>query len=279
MTRVIGISGKKFSGKTTCCNYIHGLKLKEHGLVNDFAIMENGKLQILTTHTVTQQDGWGEFDVNRNDDAYVEYASMKIWPHIKIYSFADTLKSICVNLFDIPAHMIYGSEEQKNELTHLKWEDMPGVITPDISSEIQSDIGGNGTDPEQLLRTYSLNLCIHEPGFMTGREVMQYFGTDIMRRMYGPIWINDTLKRISQEQTELAIIPDVRFPNEVESLISSNAEVIRLNRNKYDDQHYSEIALDPENFDQGKFTALIDNENMTIDQLLESIGQIVYHKG
>ena len=53
-------------------------------------------------------------------------------------------------------------------------------------------------------------------GPMTAREFMQFFGTDIMRNIYEPIWIKSTIKKIQREQSELAIIADVRFPNEAD---------------------------------------------------------------
>ena len=48
MTRIIGISGKKQSGKSTSANWFHGLVLKEQGLVEDFNVDANGKLAIET---------------------------------------------------------------------------------------------------------------------------------------------------------------------------------------------------------------------------------------
>lgn len=267
MTRIIGIAGKKHSGKTTCCNYMHGLKLKDMGLVQDFNINDNGKLQVLTTHTQTQKDGWGELHVDSHDFKYIEYAYENIWPHIKIYSFADALKHILVSLFEINPSAVYGSEEEKNQPTHLLWENMPGVIT---DSELWDWITPDGP-PEE-------NIIFHEPGRMTGREVMQYFGTDIMRRMYEPVWVNNTLNSIAQEGPEIAIIPDVRFPNELKAIIDNDGEVIKLTRGVYEDNHISENLLDPDNFDQSNFTYLIDNANISMTELLSKLSEI-YYKG
>ena len=71
MTRIIGISGKKQSGKSTSANWIHGLVLKGQGLVEDFNVDANGKLAI-ETFNQTGEKGWGVFDVDRKDEAFVE---------------------------------------------------------------------------------------------------------------------------------------------------------------------------------------------------------------
>ena len=176
MTRIIGISGKKQSGKSTSANWFHGLVLKEQGLVEDFNIDANGKLAI-ETFDQSGQKGWGEFDVGRTDDTFIQYAEEAMWPHVKMYSFADTLKSLAIHLFGLRPEQVYGSEADKNSLTQFRWEDMPGDT---------SDIGPNG------------KIC-HHKGPMTAREFMQHFGTDIMRKMYPNIWVDNTIKKILAE--------------------------------------------------------------------------------
>ena len=43
--KIIGISGKKQSGKNTFANYVNGSILKKYGLVDDFSINKEGQLQ------------------------------------------------------------------------------------------------------------------------------------------------------------------------------------------------------------------------------------------
>jgi hypothetical protein len=243
MTRIIGISGKKQSGKSTSANWLHGLVLKDQGLVEDFNVDANGKLAI-ETFNQAHEKGWGVFDVGRNDDAFVEYAEEEMWPHVKMYSFADTLKSLAVHLFGLRPEQVDGSEADKNSLTQFRWENMLYA------------------DPELV------------NGSMTAREFMQYFGTDIMRKMYPNIWVDNTIKKILAEGSELAVIPDVRFPNEVEAVLENGGEVIRLSRVYETDGHESETCLDPENFDHSRFTHVIENADIGIDGLLNKLTQI-----
>jgi len=269
MTRIIGISGRKQSGKNTSANYLHGLVLSEkrppnnESLINDFRIEDNGSLWINTSNQ-NGQVGWGEFDVSRKDMEFVAYAEREMWPLVKLYSFADSLKFMAVDMFNIEPRQVWGTDEDKNELIHLKWEDMPGVWTT--------------TDDETFLMYDGLKYTKHAPGYMTAREFLQYFGTEVMRKIYTPVWVENTLKRIYEEQTQLAIICDVRFPDEVDGILDVGGEVIRLTRSPENDTHESELALDPDKYDHNKFTHIVDNEAIGIDGLCEIL-KSVYNKG
>jgi hypothetical protein len=280
MTRIIGISGKKQSGKSTSANWFHGLVLKDQGLVEDFNVDANGKLAI-ETFNQAREKGWGVFDVDRKDEAFVEYAEEEMWPHVKMYSYADTLKNLAVHLFGLRPEQVYGSEEDKNSLTQFRWENMPGIITKEVLEEEWGNMlcdwfpkdheYGSKRMQESLDR---INLTYHAAGPMTAREFMQYFGTDIMRKMYSNIWVDNTIKKILAEGSELAVIPDVRFPNEVEAVLANGGEVIRLSRVYEEDGHQSETCLDPKNFDHSKFTHIIENADIGIDGLLNKLTQI-----
>jgi len=233
MTKIIGFSGKKQSGKGTSSNMLHGMVMKGRGMIKDFRLSDNGELIIQTTDSGGTLD-WGVFDTQRRDAAFVEYADRELWPYIKMYSYADTLKWLCVDLFNIDAYKIYGNDDQKNEETQYEWKDMPGL---------------------------------RKKGNMTGREFMQHFGTNIMRRMYQNVWVDNTMKRILSEGSKIAVIGDVRFPSESDAILEAGGDVVRLTRNPYDDKHESELALDPDKYDVNKFTHLVDNEDSDIKDL------------
>jgi hypothetical protein len=145
----------------------------------------------------------------------------------KIYNFADPLKQdICINILGLSHEQCYGSDLDKNTLTHIQW-------------------GGH---------------------YLTAREVMQVVGTDILRTMYNNVWVNATINKIMREHLDLAIIADCRFPNEVESIKSAGGLVIKLNRNPYNSDHASEIALDANNYPQSNFDLVLNNNIMTIDE-------------
>lgn len=228
MVKIIGISGRKQSGKNTVANYINGINLCELGIIRDYDINNSGKLLINTTNHAGQV-GWGILDLLRKDNEFVSYAENSIWPYIKIYHFADYLKKICVDLFDLTPEQVYGNDDQKNTPTNYG---------------------------------------------MTAREFLQYFGTNVMRKIKNDVWLDRTIKTIKQEQSKIAIIPDVRFPNEVESIKSAGGVVLRLTRDVFNSKHECECALDQDKFDWNNFDFIINNAEMNLQELKNRIEQI-----
>lgn len=240
---IIGLAGRKQSGKTTAGKIIHGAVLKKYGLIENFVIGEHGKLLVKTSNS-SGTTGWGEFDIERKDPVFSDYAEREMWPHIKMYNFSDELKKMCYELFDIPIECLYGTDEQKNQKQeHLQWENMPGVGLFNMT-KMAGNQGVKG-------------------GEMTSREFMQYLGTEIMRNMYAPVWTNATMKRIAREQSEISVICDVRFPNEVKAIKDSGGHVIKLERNMHpEDNHASESSLDC--MDKSEFSLIVENQDITI---------------
>jgi len=254
--RIIGISGRKQAGKNTTANILHGIVLKKYGMIKDYNIGGSGELMVLTTNS-DGNEGWGVFDAIRNDAAFVEYAEHSMWPHVKLYSFSDNLKHICVELFDIPHECAWGTDEQKNQIQeHLLWENMPRFQNMSLMVKMPIDARKSWNWRE---------------GPMTAREFMQFFGTDIMRKIHGPIWVSSCLKKIQREQSQLAIIADVRFPNEAAAVEEAGGVLVRMTRKVCEDNHSSETALD--NY---KFKHFLDNRNESIDSLMVKVKSF-YH--
>ena len=234
---ILGLSGKKHAGKNTVANIIHGAALKQLDMIQDWSINGNGHLNVLT------QDGWGVFDVTRRDAQFRQWAEPNLYPYVKMYSFADALKWLAVDLFDVPEECCFGTEEQKNQKhEHLCWENLP-ILVRHIEWGHPNAFGP-----------------------MTAREFLQVFGTDICRGIWEPIWVNKCIKDIKREGTLLAIIPDVRFPNEVQAIEEADGMVLRLTRHVFDDNHDSEIALD--NY---SFTQYLDNQDDSIDSTIAKV--------
>ena len=233
MTNIIGFSGAKQSGKSTCATFLHGYQLRFNDVFEKFLMDEKGSLFVNATEideNGQEVEGLGMLDVDRQDEEFLEYASRNIWPFVRSFSFADPLKSIAIQLFGLTEEQCYGTDEDKNTPINIKWENMPNVI--------------------------------NASGFMTAREFLQHFGTDVCRGIKPDIWTSACINRILSSGTELAIVPDVRFPNEVESIQKAGGKVIRLTRKPHEDEHDSETALD--GYDG--FDYVIHNADMNIDQ-------------
>lgn len=167
----------------------------------------------------------------------------------KEYSFADPLKEFLISVFGLDPTQCYGTDEQKNILTKVQWVNLPHCVEA----------------VEKLYREARPNQPVDLFNYMSGRELMQIFGSNICRKMYNNCWAESTKKRILKEKPSIAIISDCRFPNELEVFNDLNPIVIRLERNVYSSQHISETALD--DYDWGKFSIFykISNQDMTLE--------------
>lgn len=168
---------------------------------------------------------------------------------VRTYSFADPLKkTICVDLLGLTHQQCWGSDEDKNSLTSLLWENMPGYNGP--------------------LR-----------GRMTAREVMEYVGTKMFRKMRDEIWVEATLTTIQQDKADFALLLDNRFPNEVDPILDIGGYVIRLTRNPFNSMTEPECALDADKYDWSKFSCIIDNHNCELYQKNDLIKRFLINKG
>jgi len=238
---ILGISGKKQSGKTTSGNFIISLFMANLGVSNKIHIDDNG--DIIISDLFGDGNYAGKFDMVNSigsSDFLINKAIDVLNPNIRLYSFADPLKKdICMNILGLTHEQCYGSDNDKNTLTNLSWKDMPGY-------------DGEKTD------------------YMTAREVMEYVGTGIFRKMKKDVWVSAVIKKIEIDSPKLAIITDCRFPDEIDSIKKNNGKVIRLTRDKYSSKHESETVLDETNYDWSNFDAVVKNDDLSIyDQCLK----------
>ena len=161
-------------------------------------------------------------------------------------SFADKLKDAVAEMFEWPRPMLEGVTPQSRA-----WRERPDQFW---SQELGRDI--------------------------TPRYVLQVFGTECMRRgFYDSIWVSLVKKKIQENPTTNWVIPDTRFPNEVDMIKSVGGSVWCVKRGqnpqwfdrykyhdvKPDDIHPSEWAWAHSNFDH-----IITNDD-TVAQLHQKI--------
>lgn len=88
-----------------------------------------------------------------------------------------------------------------------------------------------------------------------GREMLQYVGTDVIRKRNPNLWVNFVALMLQyfHENWDYVIIPDCRFPNEISKIIDSGFEAVHLRvvRGNFENPlpeeqqlHPSETALD-----------------------------------
>ena len=152
-------------------------------------------------------------------------------------AFAEALKEMCIGVLGLPRHLVYGTDADKNTLSHIVWDNLPNHIRCKYALEFEAC---------ELLQT---NIPLPRRGQMTIREVLQIMGTDIFREMFeNNVWANSPFRR-NWSEYDVVIITDCRFPNEKSVTEARGGTVIRIERNTgLNDTHASETSLDNAGF-------------------------------
>jgi hypothetical protein len=94
-----------------------------------------------------------------------------------------------------------------------------------------------------------------------GRDLLQYVGTNVIRKQRPDYWVDFVIDFLSmfKNQWDYVIIPDCRFPNEIDKWREGDWEIIAVKINRLNfktpltleqQAHPSEVALDSyQNFD------------------------------
>jgi hypothetical protein len=226
MSIIIGLSGKKQSGKSSLALFLKAyfeLKFNQINIPKESFVQstDGSSVSILLPNGAMADC----FD-------YLSETIPESKENVKIYSFADPIKEFCVHVLGIAHEQVYGTDEQKNSPTDYLWEKFPP----------------------------SFNIS-QKTGNMSARDVMQIFGTDIMRNMFNnSIWVKACLRKIKRENPPIAIISDLRFPSELDTVLESNGYIIRLSRDLFYDQHPSETSLDNYDWSQNENCLVINSE-------------------
>ncbi len=158
-------------------------------------------------------------------------------------SFADNIKEFCINTLGLKKSQCDGTDEEKNSPTSYLWENVPDHLRK-------------------------------RNGPITGREVMQLFGTELIRNSFGNVWADATIRKIKRSGKPIAIITDNRFPNEVDVVLKQKkGHVIRLTRSPFGtkDMHLSESSLDEYNWDEHPRCFVVDNSKLGIERQNDAI--------
>ena len=232
------ISGKKGSGKSSVAKSIACGWMNYQNKFDRFKVVDEGNSTVV-------------YDNSENQYLELDFPSeqtQNFWNayNFKIYSFADPLKEICRAVLGCSTEQCYGDNNDKNTKTHIRWESMFQEIR---EKHERPRRGTGGIKPAS--------------GRMTARELMQVIGTDIFRQLDPNCWARATIDKIQQEGYQLALVPDARFPCEITIGTEIGGKSIRLDRNPYNDDHESEVALD--DFPLGEFDLFVENSNVTME--------------
>lgn len=186
----------------------------------------------------------------------------KIFPRkYKKIAFADPLKKMLSTLLNIPL------DNFNNR--NFKEDCVINISTLDYSLSAFSNDEDRLSDSKFNKLAKSLDPSLLNSN-LTIRQLMQYFGTQIMRQFFGKdVWVNSTLKHAAKN----TIITDLRFKSEYDAVKSKNGIVIFINRFGYTfGQHASEKEME-DLLLNSKYDFVIDN-NGSIKDLFNKIKQI-----
>lgn len=202
-------------------------------------------------------------------------------------SFADSLKEFCINVLGLSYESCYGTDDQKNAPTEYDWATAPYFLRWKFADKDAKKFVAEGLSQDELMDIFHRRLfdlvtgghanMNYASGKMSGRSIMQIFGTDLIRQTFGNVWAEATVRMIRRQGRPLSIITDNRFPNEVETILKQDrGYVIRLTRSPFghEDAHPSESALDNYDWNRPKCFVL-DNAKMTIEEQNEAVKPII----
>lgn len=153
-------------------------------------------------------------------------------------SFADDLKELTSDLFDIPLDMFHHDLFKDRPLEHYK---VTAEMMKSIGTENKGEFKHNGSD--DVLRHTPRSLCIAVAQFM--RSVDPNF------------WIDRAVNNLHLPRK--AVISDMRFKNEAQAIKDRGGILIRINNPSIDtsSKHISETDLD----NYSGFDFVIDNDS------------------
>ena len=159
----------------------------------------------------------------------------------ELKSYARELKEKVKYDFDMTDNQVYGDLKEVPDTRYIK-----------------DKVHVSGTGGQEYETTY-----------WTPRELLQYFGTDVYRKIDDNIWVR--LLRKNLDQNKNYIITDARFPNELDWAAEEDGIRVIVNRDDRSEInntfHASETAL----FGYETFNDIYIDNNGTLNDLRESL--------
>lgn len=160
----------------------------------------------------------------------------------KVVKFSSKLKEMLAILLNVPVEYFEDRIFKEGILPLVYWnrENKKGKV---ISEKQWQHLDAESRKEYNISRKFS------------GRELMQYIGTDLFRDKLSPdVWVNALFNSLSLE--DKILISDVRFKNEAERIKEHNGIIINIKRDVPELAHKSENDL------KGwKFDYTINNKN------------------
>ena len=257
--KVLAFCGTSESGKSSAANFLMATVMQKLGIMEDWRLNDKGKIEILgkvIDENEVESNDYFELDIENKEPDFLLWAR-GIHMNCKTYSLAYPLKKTLRNLFGLTKEQT-DTQDGKKEETDITWGQMAELL----DSKERKRIKEEGIADKR----------------MTGREVMEYFGTKVLRRMNEDIFVDALIKQLRNDEellksqdvhNNVVLITDVRRLNEAVKLKKEfNATIVRLLRGNPVNTSESDIdSITPD------FT--IDNRELTLEEMCGRLTEIV----
>lgn len=234
MNKIIAISGLKNSGKSTVASMIEFL-----------------------------------FNTPKIFHSYFWYKHQKLILKKKIYktvAFADPIKEMLSHLLNMNREDFESREIKENCI--IRFSDLYKIRTDEYRKAKEWEYIQTLPDSKFSKLAKEWNPELSEEYWLSIRQVMQLFGTEIMRNILDDkIWINCVLNRSNKNNL---IISDLRFITEYEEIKKRNGFIIYIDRGLTPGTHKSESEMQIL-LNQNKFDLIINNKNISLKELFNVV--------
>lgn len=193
--------------------------------------------------------------------SYFFYKHQKLIPKKKLYktiAFADPIKEMLSCLLNMDRWEFESRNIKENCIVCLK--NLSKIYTNGYDIECYNLL----PDSKFSKLAKEWNPDLSNQYYLSIRQVMQLFGTEIMRNnIDDKIWINCVLNRSYNQNL---IISDLRFITEYEEIKNRNGFIIYIDRGLTPGLHKSESEMQTL-LNQNKFDLVIDNKNINLKEL------------
>lgn len=192
---IIGIKGRKGSGKDTVASMIH-------------YIMAVGTTQ-------ANFDGWELYNKSEKDDL-----------DVPTRHFADKIKDDLSFIFDINRDCFDNSEYKDNKYYHFKTKSF--LTKKEFDNKLIAEITLENLKENTLAKWRE---PYNDDCVIKLRTLMQYYGTELIRHNIGSqVWVDGLIQVVIKDKNYYgyAIIADVRYTNEANAIYNIGGKVIHI---------------------------------------------------
>jgi energy-coupling factor transporter ATP-binding protein EcfA2 len=198
---LLGVCGRAGAGKSTLANLLTGTKIINTSITNN---VEEYVLELLfgsaTNHTEILELFRKTIDRDFNYPPKCTKYDILYHGDWASCSFADSLKLVASAIFEIDYNILAGD---------------------------------NNREIRETIRTKEYSIC----GSLSGRECLEYLGTEVFRNNFDDqIWVKILERNCYAEisRGRNIIVPDIRFSNEAEFIHKLGGNIITIYRNQVD---------------------------------------------